>query len=280
MNQAQEQRTTSIADSFLAELVQELDHQDIVGITLGGSYARGEATPYSDIDLACFWQEGVRRPPKRFLYRGGKLVSVKMTAASEMRGMLARPQAAILFASGQHRILLDKDGSVARLLRDIAEFNWETLQAATNESISIWMMLKAEDVHKILGEFWRGNEPGMAYATFKLVGELTLLAAMRYKLLITSDSTYYNQVEAAAGNASAWTRYHRLTLGLEPTPDGIAPVRARGIAALRFYDETLALLRPVMDDERQAIAEQTVEIVRAAVEALPLTDEEREWFKS
>jgi predicted nucleotidyltransferase len=50
MDGAQEQQVVSLTDDFLHELVQELDHEDIVGIMLGGSYARGTATRYSDVD--------------------------------------------------------------------------------------------------------------------------------------------------------------------------------------------------------------------------------------
>lgn len=279
MDQAQKMQAISLSDIFLAELVQELDNADIVGITLGGSYARGEATQYSDVDLACFWREGLKPPPKRFFYRGGKLISVKMTSVSEIQGMLARPQSALLFASGKHRLLLDKDGSVARLLREIEDFRWETLQSDANWNISIWMMLEAEEVHKILREFQQGNETGLAYAVSKLISELTLLVAMRYGILIISDSTYYRQVEEAAGSDSAWTRAHRIAIGLEPGPDDIEPIRARGIAALHFYRETLEILRPVMSGEYLEVAEQVLKVVDEAVEQLPFTEEEHQWLK-
>jgi nucleotidyltransferase-like protein len=279
MNETQKYQAVSPPDAFLAELVQELDNEDIVGITLGGSYARGEATQYSDVDLACFWREGMRPPPKRFFYRGGKLISVKMTSVAEIQGMLARPQAALLFASGKHRLLLDKDGSVARLLQEIEDFRWEALEPAANWSINIWMMLKAEDVHKVLRELQQGNESGLAYAVIKLISELTLLVAMRYGILITSDSTYYRQVEEAAGSDSAWTHFHRIAIGLEPGPERIEPIRARGIAALRFYRETLEVLRPVMSGEYLEVVEQAVKIVDEAVEQLPFTDEEYRWLK-
>jgi predicted nucleotidyltransferase len=85
MDGVQEQQAVSLADEFLHELVQELDHENIVGITLGGSYARGTATLYSDVDLACFWREGVKPPPKCFLYRQSKLISIKATAISHAR---------------------------------------------------------------------------------------------------------------------------------------------------------------------------------------------------
>jgi predicted nucleotidyltransferase len=57
---------TCLPDGFLDALVNELDHPDVIGITLGGSYVRGEATAYSDVDLACFFQEQTSLPPSAF----------------------------------------------------------------------------------------------------------------------------------------------------------------------------------------------------------------------
>jgi len=280
LNNIQEQESVSLSDEFLQELVQELDHEDIVGITLGGSYARGTATRYSDVDLACFWREGLRPPPKRFMYRQGKLISIKMTSVTEIREMLKRPQAAILFASGKRRILLDKDGSVTRLQEEIGAFRWEGLQSAANENVSLWMMLKAEDVQKALREFQQENAAGLAFAISHLVAELTLLTALCFGTLITNNSTYYQQVQEAAGLDSAWTRYHRIATGLEAGPTGIVPLRAQGIAVLHLYRETFAFARPVMQKEHIAIAAQVLQIVQSAVEQLPFSAEERCWLKN
>lgn len=191
----QKQQAISLADEFLHELVQELDQPDIVGITLGGSYARGTATEFSDVDLACFWREGVKPPPKQFLYRQDKLISVKMTSVTEIREMLKRPDSAMLAVSGKRRLLLDKDGSVARLLEEIEAFRWEDLQEATNAQVSQWMMLTSEDVQKVLREFQQGNAPGLALVITHLVAGLTLLTALCLRTLISSDSTYYQQVQ-------------------------------------------------------------------------------------
>jgi predicted nucleotidyltransferase len=48
----QKPQASSLADELVQELVQELDHPHVVGITLGGSYARGTATEYSDYNNA------------------------------------------------------------------------------------------------------------------------------------------------------------------------------------------------------------------------------------
>jgi predicted nucleotidyltransferase len=273
------QQVSGLADEFLRELVQTLGHEDIVGITLGGSYARGTATFFSDVDLACFWREGVKPPPKRFLYRQGKLISVKMTKVSEIREMLKRPQSAILFASGKHQVLLDKDGELSRLLAEIETFRWEDLQLAVNANVSMWMMLMAENIQKVLREFEQENAEGLAFMITKLVAELTLLTALCQRTLITSDSTYYQQVQEAAGLDSAWTRAHRITTGLEAGPISIAPLRARGIAVLHLYHETLVVASPLMQNDHREITEQVLRVVQEAAEWLPFSEEEQRWLR-
>jgi predicted nucleotidyltransferase len=276
----QKQQAIGLADEFLHDLVQELDHEDLVGITLGGSYARGTATLFSDVDLACFWREGMKPPPKRFLYRQDKLISVKMTSVTEIHEMLKRPQSAMLFVSGTRRLLLDKDGSVARLLAVIEAFRLEDLQVAVNANVSLWMMLMAENVQKVLREFEQENAPGLALVITNLVAELTLLTALCQRTLITSDSTYYQQVQEAAGLDSAWTRSHRITTGLEAGPTSIVPLRARGIAVLHLYRETLVAASPVMQTEHREIAEQVLRVVQSAAEWLPFSKEEQRWLKN
>jgi predicted nucleotidyltransferase len=280
MDGVQEQQAVSLADDFLHELVLELDHEDIVGITLGGSFARGTATLYSDVDLACFWREGVKPPPKCFLYRQDKLISIKMTSVTEIREMLKRPQSALFFASGKRRLLLDKDGEVSRLLAEIEAFRWEDLQSVVHAHVSLWMMLKAEDVQKVLREFQQENAPGLALVITKMVAELTRLTALCHRTLITNDSTYYQQVQEAAGLDSGWTRSHRVATGLEAGPTDIAPLRARGIAVLHLYRETLVFARPVMQTEHREIAEQVLRVVQSAAQRIPFTEEEHRWLKN
>lgn len=280
MDGVQEQQAVRLTDEFLHKLVQEFDHEDIVGITLGGSYARGTATRYSDVDLACFWREGVKPPPKRFVYRQDKLISIKMTSVTEIREALKRPDSAMLAVSGARRLLLDKDGSVARLLAEIEAFRWDDLQEAVNAHVSLWMMLKAEDVQKVLREFEQENAPGLALVITYLIATLTLLTALRHRTQITNDSTYYQQVQEAAGLDSAWTCAHRIATGLEAGPTGITPLRARGIAVLHLYRETLVFARPVMQTDHLEIAEQVLRVIQEASERLPFTQEEQQWLKN
>ncbi len=66
-----------LTDEFFDDLVAELDSDEIIGIILGGSYARNEATPFSDVDIACFVPDSLKPTPKRFIYRDGRLLSIR-----------------------------------------------------------------------------------------------------------------------------------------------------------------------------------------------------------
>lgn len=268
-----------LSEAFLSELVRGLDHEDLVGMMLGGSYARGEATRYSDLDFACFWREGLKPPPKRFFYYQGRLISVKQTSVAEFRALLARPGSAP-HVMGARRVLVDKDGSIARLFQEIDAFRLETLQPEADAQNSLWLMLMAEEVHKILKAFQQENEAALAYATAKLVSELTAIATLSTSVHVISDSSYYQQIEAAIGEDSTWTRAHRVATGLTDGPARIKPLRARALAALHLYRATLALIKPTMQMEQLAVVEQALELVAEAIDQLPFTAEEQAWLRS
>jgi Nucleotidyltransferase domain len=253
-----------LADEFLNTLVVELDNDEIVGIILGGSYARNEATPFSDVDIACFVADSLKPPPKRFIYRDGRLLSIGYRTVADTRNELARPERAIFIVSGFRRVLLDKGGSVSRLMRDIETFKWGPLQEAADSYASFGMMLAAEQVHKILSEIVKRDDLALSYAISKLLSWLTEAVAVQRAVLVRNDSTYYRQVQETVGLASEWTRYHRLAAGVDAAPGDDRPVKTRGIAALCLYRETLVLLRTAMQLDHLLVAEQAVQIVDKA----------------
>lgn len=258
----------TLPEGFLEGLVAELDEEDVVGIMLGGSYTRDEATPYSDVDLAVFLREGVKPRLKQHLYRHGLLVSVKFTTVEEMRTALAQPLMAMLSAAGPLRPLLDKDGSMERLARDKEEFQWEPLRSAAEKYVSVGMTLMVEWMHKLLSEFYKGNEPGLARATERLASWMPELVAIRYGVLVKSDSTYYQQVYEIVGIDAPWTRHHRIAAGIDEGPEGVKPVRARAWAALDLYRETVGLLIPVMQPQHRELIEESLLVMDEAVPKL------------
>ncbi len=253
-----------LPDALLNTLVTELDNDYIVGITLGGSYVRGEATPYSDVDLACWVKDAVNLSPKRFVYRDNRLISIGTKTVTAVREDLSKPERAILFVAGQRRVLLDKDGSVTRLVQEVASFTWEPLQPAANQFASLRMMLLAEWVHKILSGLFTRDELALSFVISEFFFSLTEAVAVQRGILIKSGSTYYRQVQDAVGQDSAWTHYHRQVAGVDPIPAEVTLVIARSIASLHLYRVTVALLRPILQPEHLSIAEQAILVAQQA----------------
>lgn len=266
-NEADQQTVDSVimpSDEFLQTLVAEFNNDDIVGITLGGSYARGNATPYSDINLACFYKDEASLPSQQLLYRNGLLISVNTRTVTSIHADLTRPEKAIFLAATRRRILLDKDGSVTELMKEIATFRWEPLRQRAFEYASFQMMLAAELVHKILSEILRRNDLAIAFTTAKLLSCLTEIVTVQGGVPIISNSVYYQQIEAAVGMDTAWTHYHRLVAGVDTLPANVSLITVRAVAALHLYQETIALLKPTMQPEHIAIAEQAMRVFQEA----------------
>jgi predicted nucleotidyltransferase len=255
-----------LSDEFLNALVAELDNDAIVGIILGGSHVRGEATPYSDVDFACFVPDTMQPPPKRYMYRDGHLVSVAFKTVASIRSALTQPESAIWVASGfmPYRLLLDKDGSVSALMQDVANFTWEPLQPAADRYASYRLMLFAEMAHKILSGLSTGNAGAISYAAAELTYALTEAVAVRLGVLVRGSSTYYQQVQDAVGADSAWARYHRIATGVVEDASDASPVQARGIAMLRLYRETATLFQPILQPQHREVIEQALRIIERA----------------
>jgi Nucleotidyltransferase domain len=253
----------SLSNEFLNTLIDELDNDDIAGISLGGSHARGIATKYSDVDLACFVLDSTKLRPKRFLYRDGHLVSIGTKSIADIRDDLLHPERAIWIASSfatprTRRILLDKDGSVHQLMQDIENFNWEPLQAKADGYASFGLMLSIERAQKILSALAQGDMLGLAYAIAKLFSILTEIVAVQRGVMIKTDSTYYQQVEQTVGLDSAWTLYHRSIAIGDSEP---LSTEAQGIACLRLYRETAHLLRPILRPAHRTVIEESLVVI-------------------
>ncbi len=244
-----------------------LDTDQIRGIILGGSHARGDATPYSDVDLACFVPDSFRPLRKRFLYREGHLISISLKTLAGVQQQLTDPYQALWIVPSfqQARVLLDKDGSMRQLKQLVEAFAWESLRTEAIEVAGSLLTGDAEFIHKLLGNSWKGNLSGVAYATTKLFDGATMAMALSHAVFITTDSLYYQEVEAVVGLGKAWTYYHRLLIGATTSAEDTSSVQARGKLALQLYRETARLLWPALNEERHSVVEQALRLIQQAL---------------
>jgi Nucleotidyltransferase domain len=256
----------SFSDTFLNELIAEIDTDDIRGIVLGGSHARGDATPYSDIDLACFVPDAFRPLRKRFLYREGHLISIGLKTLEGVKQQLAEPFQALWIVPSfrQAKVLLDKDGSMGQLKQMVENFTWDSLRREASAYASDILISNAELVHKLFSNLWRGNLSGVVYTTKRLFDDATIVMVLYYGVFITTDSLYYQEVESAVGSDSIWTHYHCLLSGVKTIAEDTSSIDARGKLALHLYRETASLLLPTLSEERLRVVKQVLTLIEQA----------------
>ena len=104
----------SLYDAELRDLVDDARRQeDIVGVLLTGSLARGDALPGTDIDLRFILTDGLSRPP-RSVQRAGVMVDHGYADEATARSKLdTHPMNVYAYLDG--RILYDPHGVLARL---------------------------------------------------------------------------------------------------------------------------------------------------------------------
>jgi hypothetical protein len=254
--------STSLPPRLLESITGELSGEEIAGIVLGGSYARGEATRFSDIDIAPFLRDDAPSRKKQLFYRDGYLVSISYKTVAGVRADLSLPNRAIWVVNGYRgaKILMDTDGSIQGLMRDIEAFSWEPLRQAANNYAGASLVGSAEAVHKLLGDLALGNDLAISLMTTNLLWSLTDLVAVQRGVLVKSDRTYYRQVQESVGLESAWTRYHNIAAGVvqESLAQQGTPARSRAKAVLALYRETLALVESFITPNHRDTARQAV----------------------
>jgi predicted nucleotidyltransferase len=253
---------------FLAELVAELDNEQVTGIVLKGSCARHEETIYSDVDLSVFVREEAKQKQHVYFYREGRLISIGThTIEAYLRRFLLPEEAIFVVPSiREARILLDKEDVCKRLQEEAWQWRWEPLQEAANHYAYEMLLEQTEIVLKALRAFLLQDTLALTEMTLILFQAMTDALAVQRGILAQSGNSYFRQVQACAGLNSAWTQYHSLIADVERLPNMPSPVESKGIAALRLFQETTRLLSSAITgyEHSQTIA-QTVTLIEEAL---------------
>src|SRR6266496_339805 len=215
----------AVSHEFLSRLVTELDEDAVTAIILTGSVARGEATPYSDVDLTRFVQEGSEYTAyKPYTYREGRLISINTRTISHYREQFTVPQEAIFVIPNlrEARILLDKER--AFLHQDIF---------------------------------------ALSEMTLGLFSALTDAIAVHRGMLVASGNTYFRQLQETVGQESPWSYHHRRIAGINTE----VSTQAKGITALRLYQETAQLLWSALDLTDQETVAQALTVIDHALQS-------------
>jgi predicted nucleotidyltransferase len=265
---------SALSDVFLSELVTELDNDAVTAIILRGSYARGDAVPYSDVDLTRLVKEQPERTQrKQFTYRHGFLISISTRTIEQYREDFTIPERALFVVPSvrEARILLDKEGAFCALQQEAKGWAWEPLQAEANYYASNILMAHTEYVHKILRALLLGDVFALTEITLELLLALTDAVVVQRGMLVIGGNTYFRQVQDMVGVESKWTNYHRIVAGIDTSSAQSVSAEERGVAVLRLYQETVKLLRPFLSPMHREVIEQSVVVIDSALSGEEVT---------
>ncbi len=192
--------TADELNHLLKLLLQELDSSAIRGIFLSGSYARGLADNWSDVDLVCLTYDDIQIED-RLEYRDGLLVSITYCSLKHWLWVLKFPESAIhaIPAFCNMRPLLDQDVSVVQLQQKARGFDFALLQERANRYAAETMFHLVEDVHKLLGGLATRDESRVLAATYEILQGMTKAVAVSRGVMVESANTYFAQVMQEVG---------------------------------------------------------------------------------
>lgn len=256
---------SSLPEGFWDRMVAELDNDDVTAIFLHGSYARGEATPYSDIDLVRLVKEESEQSQRRqYIYREGYLVSIATRPLSTYWQWFTMPERAIFVVPGilEARVLLDKVGAFNILQQRARAFRWEPLQEAANYYASQLILEQTEIVHKTLRALLLQDMSALSEMILILFNAITDAVSVQRAIFARSGNSYFQQVQESIGQKALWTQYHRTIAGIDPTN---ASLEKKGEIVLRLYQETVKLLFPYLQPAHRDTIKQTSEIIEVSL---------------
>ena len=255
----------SLSDPFIQSILEEIDSPDVVGVGIVGSYARGQESKFSDVDVDIFVSRLPENPYDRYTLRHweGKLVSLKYTLLDDELEALSNPRRAIWAVPGLQgmKIILDKDGSLTELQKMAQKLDFLLLQPAADEFAAEEIMGSAEEVHKILNGLARGHESTVLYATWGLVKNMLEAVAVQRGIMIVSENRYFDLIQDTVGRDTKWVSVFRTAWGLDSTS---SQYQSRGAAALTLYRLTAAMFDGLIPEKHREVVKQTLRLIKEA----------------
>ncbi len=185
----------------IEQLIHRFDAPGVHAIVLMGSYARGEAGPFSDIDIVRF-TKGTELPGADSNLMDGHLVVVSNVTPGQVERWFTEPEVVTDKIMGVRSALalLDRDGYFAGIQERARAFAWDqALQARANQRASAMLVGWIEEVHKGLAGLQRNDVGRLLNARHGLSWGLGRVMKVHRGVLMSGDNALYDQLSRAMG---------------------------------------------------------------------------------
>lgn len=239
-------------------LLDYLAPQQPLAVAVLGSYARGEATPHSDLDLNVLLEQPPH-PNYRLELLAGQLTSLKFLQPSHLLYELQDPRSALWAVQALRDLfpLYDPQGLLAHIQQAAVSFSWATLEAAANAFVSRSLMLCSEEAHKIVAGLQQSDASKTHYALLGLGLGLGEAMLVHRRVLLSSENRYFETLYQ--NPYGAWERSHQLAMGWRA-----GAFRRRGIGGLQCYWHSFIEWQEILLPEHLAVIEHTLHTLQAS----------------
>ena len=230
--------------SALKTVTAELVASGAQAVVLFGSFARGDATPYSDLDL---WALGSGAP--RYELRDRRLIVATWVSPDAARAAFRDPAAVCeaIPAWREARILYDPFGWAADIQREATAWTWAALNpVACDGHVSREVAGYAEEVLKLVGALAAGWHLMAAVQRNVLVLRLAGVLALHRRLLYGTENRLWEMVAHEMGEPYAQIQGRAMGLGGEPFEDTCR-------AALHLYALVAQQTQHILDRQQRPI---------------------------
>jgi hypothetical protein len=253
----------------ISKLLQQFDVPGVRAVVLMGSYARGDAGPFSDIDLVRFVDQRAPQPAGTGSHLiDGHLVVVSNVLPTNVEDWFTEPEAAVETIAGVRSAqpLVDRDAYFATLQARAHAFMWDTaMQERANRWASTQMVGWSEEVHKGLEGLRRNDIGRMLLARHGCSWGLSRVMQVQRGVLLGGDNAFYDQVAQAVGPDSEWARLRRMVFGVANDQGAPPSLHEQVVAGLRLYAVTAQLLVGALQPQDEPLIVHTVALINQHV---------------
>jgi len=177
-----------LTDRLVADLVSEGAH--VVALT--GSYARGNATRRSDLDVIVIGEA----PRYVVEMRHGLLVAQAWSTEAEQRRRFGDPREVGAAVPGWREavILHDPDARGARLKEEALAWSWQQIDELSDEWVADQLVGYAEEVQKLVEAVESQNVLTAAVLRTLLAFRMPRIVSVYHRLLYGSENVRWDQV--------------------------------------------------------------------------------------
>lgn len=245
----------------LGEFWKQWDSPQPNAVALLGSYARGDAGPFSDVDLFFLLPTDAPQPARTSFLVADRLVTVNAVRPQQLDGCFTEPEQAVdvVVALRDAIPLQDPEGLFAAVQCRARAFCWTgEMQAKADRYASTELVGLIEEAHKGLEGLRRADVGRLLNARFGLSWLLARVMRVQRGVLGNSDNSFYDDVRARLGKESRWGALASTAFGISPVDRDSPSLHEETVAGLQLYCETAHLLAGILLAEDRPLIDATV----------------------